>query len=122
MAKTAAAFLFIALLIPSAAAGGTYGMTTVAPYASWEPSDCFKPSPPVFFVSDLESYNRAVDEYNEYLSRIKTFMLCVQEDGKADAESIVKSITQGVSNAQDEALRELNVLKMELESSRALAR
>lgn len=122
MTRTAAAILSVALFLPSGAMAGTYGMTTVAPYVSWEPSGCFKPVPPGFHVIDVESYNRAVDDYNEYLSATKTYMLCVQQEGKEDAESIVKSITQGISAAQDEALRELDALERELEDSRALAR
>ena len=34
----------------------------------WSAHNCYKPTKPIFFVTDVESYNMAVEAFNRYLS------------------------------------------------------
>jgi hypothetical protein len=89
----------------------------------WKPKGCYEPRKPSFFVSDVRSYNDAVDEYNEYLSRVRAYKSCVIADGKADIESRFQDVViKGATKAIEEIDRDAVRVKSDLESSRPLAR
>lgn len=108
------------LLLSSVAYSGSYGMQSVSTFADWEPSECSKPYPPSFYVTDASSYNMAVDNYNSYIQQIEYYLECIKREGEGDAQAIIRSIDEGISRAEDEIVNDLQRVRSDLESSKML--
>jgi len=80
----------------------------------WEP-DCYKPSPPSFFVSDVDSYNMAVNEFNSYVSEAQTYSDCLLTEGEADLRMLKKIISNGVDEKRSEIRSDVDNAKSDLE-------
>ena len=90
-------WVLIACLIAGQASASSIGFRSISSYMDWEP-DCFEPSEPFFFVSDLDDFNRAVDEFNNYVRGVEAYLGCIQ----AEAETDLRTLSRAISNSLDE--------------------
>lgn len=86
----------------------------------WKPTGCFKPSPPMIFVSNAAEYNIAVDEFNMWLSRMKAHLSCVSSEAKRDIENAGKVIVDGANQETEEANSEISRARSNLLMQRPL--
>lgn len=112
VAKTIYIILAI-LILPSSSHAGDYGLSSIDNFTEWH-SDCYKPSPPSFFVSDIDSYNMAVDDFNRYVSEVKSYLECIRSEGDSDSEMLLKAVHDGVTNEENEIIDEVRDAKREL--------
>lgn len=116
-------FFFVLLLtaaLYTPCHAGDYGLSSVSAFSDWEPTDCFKPYPPSFYISDTNSYNIAVDEYNNYIAEVENYLLCIQNEGQRDMQTMLESVKEGVKSAENDILNEVRRVKNDLESHRML--
>lgn len=92
---------------------GSYGMASVNSFTDWE-TECYKPSRPYFYVSDVESYNMAVQQFNSYVGEVEDYLQCIQREGDDDARTLLRAVEEGISNESTKALNELDQTKSEL--------
>jgi hypothetical protein len=86
---------------------------------TWKAKGCDKPVAPVAFASDVESYNRAVTEFNEYLTEVRSYEDCIIAEGKRDiGDKLPDIVTQGAKKQIDEADTELNEARTNLQMMR----
>lgn len=97
---------------------GSIEMSSIGPFSSWE-SDCSKPYAPSFFVTDTDSYNYAVDEFNSYLTDVEYYIQCVQNEASDDARALANAIEKGTQNAIDEVSSELDMARSNLQMSKS---
>lgn len=115
------AILIVAIIIccmPSSAISGSLGMTTIGFMNTWEP-DCYKPNEPYMFITDVDSFNMAVDEFNSYLSQVEQYMLCVETEAETDKRAMIKAVDQGMLEATEGILMEVQSARSTLEASRS---
>ncbi len=111
--RAAALGIFLFITLSASAIGGSIGYQNIHTYMDWEP-DCYKPSPPTFFVSDIHSYNMAVDEYNSFVSELQTYLSCIQSEGESDLKTLAVSISNSIDEKRSEAMSELQSAKSDL--------
>jgi len=98
---------------------GDCQLSSFASYCEWEPSDCTKPPPPSFFVTDAESYNEAVEEFNSYLANVQAYERCVTDEAEQDIKTNAPSmIADGAKKQIDDASQEVQRTRNDLESMR----
>jgi hypothetical protein len=86
----------------------------------WKAKDCFKPSPIYLTAWDRDSYNRAVDEYNDYIRRVDTYKTCLVDEGKRDMESFPDIVIKGVTAEADDVDQEAQRARATIEAERPL--
>jgi hypothetical protein len=84
----------------------------------WEPSDCDKPNEPNFYVSDVESFNQAVERYNSYATDAETYVRCINSEASDDFRTLKGVFEDSVSNLISQSRNELDSVKSRLESQR----
>lgn len=114
---------YLALVISFAlhtalAQAGEFNVSVVGATLEWKPTRCSKPSKPVFHVTDVDSYNAAVKEYNQYLLQVRTYRSCVNEEAQQDAKTAAQAISNGLDQANDGIQRELESAMSKLESAK----
>ena len=98
-------------------AAGSIENKQIRRYMDWEP-DCYKPSPPAYYVSDIESYNWAVSEFNSYLFEVESYISCIQREAEEDIKILSQVISNGIEENRSEILIELDSARSELEFQR----
>lgn len=101
-------------------AAGEFSQTTLGASLGWTPTQCSKPRKLFFHVTDVDSYNAAVEEYNQYLLEVRTYRFCINEEAQEDANTAAQSISSGLGQANDEIKKELDSARSELESAKRL--
>jgi hypothetical protein len=114
----AACFIFMSTMIANA---GSIGSKTIKSHMDWEP-DCFKPSAPVFFVTDVTSYNWAVDEFNSYVASVEMYLSCLQEEADSDLKILSKALANGLQEKTSQVVEEVNDARTGLDLERTLLR
>ena len=84
----------------------------------WESTDCHKPYQPSFFVIDTNSFNRAVDEFNDYVGNVQRYIDCLVSEANQDLRQLPNIISEGVESAESEVLSEVEAVRSDLETSR----
>lgn len=97
---------------------GDLGSRNVRRSMGWESSNCFRPSEPYFYVSDADSFNLAVDEFNNYVEEMRQFITCVNDEAADDANTVVRAIEDGRDEEVSNATSEVENVKASLESQR----
>src|SRR5215469_5666539 len=66
--------------------GGIGSCDTSSPLlgCTWKSKSCLKPDPPSVFVTDVDSYNLAVSEFNSYLDEVRSYEDCIIAEAKRD--------------------------------------
>ncbi len=96
---------------------GQLGMTSISTWTSWEPSDCYEPTVPYFSCYDEYSCKSAVDEYNDYVSEVRSYLACVQSEAEADVRNVTRAIQDGISEAASEKSSDVDDAKYMLENA-----
>ena len=96
---------------------GSLGYRSVSAYMDWEP-DCSKPSQPSFFVTDVDSYNYAVSQFNGYLSEVQLYIGCIGNEAEHDADTMARAIQNGLEEKRTEIVSELDDAKSDLTNQR----
>ena len=105
--------LLFLLLFTVPTYAGNLGFETEDSYLEWIP-DCSKPYAPSFDVSDVDSYNCAVSEFNAYLLEVESYINCVKREANSDAQGLLKSVKKRAEEAIVEISSELNSVKSDL--------
>ena len=113
--------IFISGLLINHVAAGSIGYTSISSYMDWEP-DCYKPSTPSFYVSDRDSFNWAVDEYNNYVSEVERYINCIKGEAEDDISALSQAVSNGFDDKRSEILSELDSAKSDLEMQRSYLR
>lgn len=100
------------------AIAGSIGYKQIRRHMDWEP-DCYKPSVPSFYASDVDSYNMAVHEFNSYLSEVETYLGCIRTEGEADLRLLSRAIENGIEEKRSEIIGELESAKSDLSYQRS---
>ena len=114
-------FVMFAFFVTGQTLAGTIGYKQISRYMDWEP-DCYKPSPPSFYVSDVNSYNMAVYEFNSYLSEAQTYSDCLLTEGEADLKMLKMVISNGVDEKRSEIRNDIDSAKSDLEFQGSMLR
>ncbi|KZK81211.1 hypothetical protein PsAD13_04159 [Pseudovibrio sp. Ad13] len=96
---------------------GQLGMTSISTWTSWEPSDCYEPTAPYFSCYDEYSCESAVDEYNDYVSEVRSYLACIQNEAEADLRNVTRAIQEGVSEAASDKSSDVDDAKYMLENA-----
>ena len=107
-------------LFAGAALAGEFSVRTLGASLSWKPTQCAMPPRVFFHVTDIDSYNAAVEEYNQYLLSVRTYRSCINEEAQKDAETAARSISSGLDQANEQINQGLNSARSELESAKRL--
>ncbi|MEZ6852117.1 hypothetical protein [Halodesulfovibrio aestuarii] len=110
--------LILLLLLSVPAHAGSIGYTTVSPYMDWT-SDCSKPYEPSFIISDVSSYNYAVDEFNSYVSEVENYIQCIKSEAQSDSKTIIQAIENAAKSEIDEAINAVESAQSSLEMQKA---
>ncbi len=111
--------LLIFLTVFAAAAfAGEFNAKAVDLSLEWKPTGCSMPAKLFFNVTDIDSYNAAVEEYNQYLLKVRTYRECINEEAQADAQTAAQSITSGLGRASGELRREVDTTRSELDAAK----
>jgi len=88
---------------------------------AWQ-SDCNAPVEPTLYLDDIESYNRSLVQFNAYVTHVKNYIQCIQNDGKADIDTLAAAVARGMQAQQNAAIKATEELRTELEVQRQLLR
>ncbi len=110
--------LILLTLFAAAASAGEFNSKAVDSSLQWKPTRCSKPAKLFFHVTDVDSYNSAVEEYNQYLLKVRTYRECINNEAQADAQTAAQSITSGLGRASGELRREVDTARSELDSAK----
>ena len=105
-------------LFAAAAPAGEFNASAVNSSLEWKPTGCSKPAELSLNVTDVNSYNAAVDEYNQYLLEVRAYRECINEEAQADAETTAQSISSGLDRASADLAREVDTARSELETAK----
>ena len=103
-----------------AADAGELGGTTVGSLLTWKPTACQKPPKLFFNISDVDSYNAAVEEYNHHLLLVRTYRSCIAQEAQRDAETTSNAISTGLDQANEQLRLDLDAARADLESAKRL--
>ncbi len=110
--------VFMALVFyPVSLVAGSLGYTNVSSYMNWEP-DCTKPSQPSFYVSSRSDYNYAVDEFNNYVAEVRSYLDCLSSEAESDSRTVVRAISNGAEENRSEVISEVESAKNDLQMQR----
>ncbi|MDX1528647.1 MAG: hypothetical protein R3337_08460 [Gammaproteobacteria bacterium] len=112
--------LTLYILFAATAPAGEFNSKAVDSSLEWKPTGCSKPARLFFNITDVDSYNAAVEEYNEYLLKVRTYRECINEEAQADAQTAAQSITNGLDRTSGELRREIDTARSELDSAKRL--
>jgi len=125
VAMAFAAVVSASVLLPGATArageleGGFSGCDLSGITAcEWKPSNCHKPFPPSSFVADRNSFNMAVEEFNNYVEQVNWYKQCMINEAKSDVSKVPDIIVQSVQNASRKVDNELQNARSNLEMQR----
>ena len=113
--------IFVISILAGQVAAGSIGYKQIRRYMDWEP-DCYKPSSPSFFVSDIDSFNWAVNEYNSYLSEVENYINCIKGEAEADIKTLSRAVSSGFDEKRSQILSELDSAKSDLDMQRSFLR
>jgi len=102
--------------------GGIASCDLSNPYlgCEWKSKGCYKPSKPFILASSVSAYNRAVDEFNDYLAGLQRYEDCVLADGKADVGDRFKAIVvKGAQKELDDADNDLRSARSDLDLAKS---
>lgn len=110
--------LILLLLCAVPAHAGSIGVTTISSYMDWE-SDCSKPYQPSFYISDTSSYNYAVDDFNDYVSNVDSYIQCIKSEALSDSRVVIQAIENAADQTINEAINEVDRVKNDLQMQKA---
>lgn len=119
MRKLAYAFSGFALGIALSANAGSLGITSIAPWMDWK-TKCSRPYTPSFSVYDVDSYNHAVDEFNDFVAEARSFLSCVKSDAEGDIRTTAQVIAESADKIRSEIVLKVETTKADLQSKRYL--
>lgn len=120
MLKEYFVWMLLSSFFTGAVAAGEFSQTTLGASLGWKPTQCPKLRKLFFHVTDVDSYNAAVEEYNQYLLEVRTYRSCINEEAQKDAKTAAQSISSGLDQANDQIRQELDSARSELESAKRL--
>jgi hypothetical protein len=106
------------VLIATPTFGGELSRRDIRRSTEWEPSGCNKPSEPSFYVSDVDSFNQAVDEFNNYRTEVETYIQCIDSEASDDFQTLKRVLEDSLSNRVSQSRSELDSVKSSLERQR----
>ncbi len=98
---------------------GTFGTQDVDSSVDWK-HKCSKPHKPSFTVSDVDSYNSAVEDFNAYVLEIESYINCVNREANSDAQDLANAVQKGSQRAVDDVSSDLESAKSDLERHRSI--
>lgn len=113
--------LTVAVFASTQALGGSIGFTQISPFMDWEP-DCNLPYQPSFYVSDADSFNYAVEEFNIYVTEVENYVRCLRTEGETDLELLADAIAETIQQKRRHAVNSLDTARSDLEFQRSLLR
>jgi hypothetical protein len=106
------------VLTTTSAFGGELSGRDIRRSAEWEPTNCNKPSEPRFYVSDVDSFNQAVDEFNSYAGDVQAYMKCIDSEASDDFSTLKRVLEDSLSNQISKSKSDLEAAKSSLELQR----
>jgi hypothetical protein len=98
--------------------GGELSRRDIRRSTEWEPSGCSKPSEPNFYVSDVDSFNQAVGDYNNYATEVETYIQCIDSEASDDFRTLKQVLEDSLSNQVSQSRNALDSVKSSLERQR----
>ncbi len=118
MPKRHVIFFLLLFAFAPAAQAGEFGATSIGPSLAWQPTECQKPSKPPLRANDVDAYNAAVNDYNNYLLRMRSYRACINDEAQRDAAAAAAAINAGLEAANRRINVELDSAKSELEAAK----
>jgi hypothetical protein len=106
------------LVLVTSAQSGELCSRNIRMSTEWEPSGCSKPSEPNYYVSDLDSFNRVVDDYNLYVRNTEAYIQCIDADAADDFDMLKKILEESLSSNVAKIKNEMDSVKSSLEDQR----
>lgn len=103
------------VLFNSPCYAGNYGMYPVTSITDWKSSNCQEPSAPSFYVTDTQSYNNAVDKYNDYVTQVDDFLMCMEREANQDISTLTSNVRNSVYSKKSEMKNEAQRTKYSLD-------
>jgi hypothetical protein len=98
---------------------GSLDQPEITDYRVWQSSRCYKPQPPQVRVVDPITFNLAIEGFNQYLTHMRRFLECAEQEANEDFASLKRVLEQGLARTRGEALQELQKSRDEIEKFRA---
>jgi len=108
------------LVVATTAHAGVLDGPEVTDYRQWESNRCYVPPRPSFLIRDPLTFNLAVEAFNDYLGQIRAYLDCLNQEAQQDMQSLQRTIDAGRLRHEDDALRDTEIARDELERYRAL--
>jgi len=108
------------LIISGQSNAGGFGLCSINAFMDWEPTGCTKPFPPSYYVYDADSYNAAVNEYNNYLHQVRGYVSCIETEAENDAKIVAQAIANELDEANQIAISDLQNARANLEAAKLL--
>jgi hypothetical protein len=118
MLKKCICYPFFSCVLAGAVGAGELTEATFDTSPGWKSTRCSKPTKLFFHVTDIDSYNEAVEEYNDYLLQVRTYRVCIGDEAQTDARTAAQSIANGLDRLYDQIRAELESARSELESAK----
>lgn len=112
--------LMLCLVLSTESAAGELGWGSISWSSDWNSTDCSRPSKPSFYVYDVDSYNRAVREYNSYVAQADAYLSCVQNEAESDLVTFRQILENSLSNISSDVSGEVQRAKSDLEFHRLM--
>ncbi len=84
----------------------------------WQPTSCWKPTEPLFYIYDIASFNQAVEEYNAYLFDVEQYIGCINGEASDDFRTLKRILERSLDEKISEIQSESGYVRDSLESQR----
>lgn len=106
----------------SRSGSGELDSYSITSYVEWTPDGCSKPSRPFLAVYDRFSYNMAVEEFNAYLGRARSYVACARREADNDLVVFQRALSSSVDRIAQETVRDVESLRSDLDLQRIMLR
>jgi len=102
--------------ISTSAFAGELSRRDIRRSTEWEPTNCWRPTQPTFYIYDTASFNQAVEDYNSYLSEVEQYIDCTNGEASDDFKTLKRILEQSLDEKISEIQNELRDARDSLES------
>ena len=99
---------------------GALDRPEVTDYRVWDSTRCYKPRAPNVQVTDAQTFNLAVEGFNQYLLHMRRYLECAEQEANEDYASLKRALEQGLALVRNGSLQELQAARETIEQYRPL--
>ena len=99
---------------------GALDRPEITDYRVWDSTRCYKPRAPNVQVTDAQTFNLAVEGFNQYLLHMRRYLECAEQEANEDYASLKRALEQGLALVRNGSLQELQGARETIEQYRPL--